>query len=81
MKQTVEEAADEYMKILPVRAAIKCGDIEDLESHIKVAFKSGAEWMEEQTKTSEKRRMCLIDKNKTCNLCHECDIMIMNPSY
>lgn len=72
MKQTVEEAADEYMKTLPVRDAIKCGDIEDLESHIKVAFKSGAEWMEEQTKTSK-------NKNKPCNLCHECDINISNP--
>lgn len=49
MKQTVEAAADEYMKILPVRAAIKCGDIEDLESHIKVAFKSGAEWKSNQS--------------------------------
>lgn len=49
MKQTVEEAAREYMKTLPVRAAIKCGDIEDLESHIKVAFKSGAEWQSNQS--------------------------------
>lgn len=49
MKQTVEEAAREYMKTLPVRAAIKCGDIEDLESHIKVAFKSGAEWQSDQS--------------------------------
>jgi hypothetical protein len=48
MKQTIEEAASEYMNIPPVKAAIKCGDIEDLESHIKVAFKNGAEWKHEK---------------------------------
>lgn len=48
MKQTAEEAANEYMETLPVKAAIKCGDIEDLESHIKLAFKSGAEWKQKQ---------------------------------
>lgn len=48
MKQKIEEAACEYMDILPVKSAIKCGDIEDLESHIKVAFKSGAEWQAKQ---------------------------------
>ena len=49
MKQAVEEAASEYMNIPPVKAAIKCGDIEDLESHIKVAFESGAEWQSKQS--------------------------------
>lgn len=44
MNETVEVAASEYMNIPPVKAAIKCGDLEDLESHIKVAFKAGAEW-------------------------------------
>lgn len=48
MKQTLEEAANEYMNILPVKSAIKCCDIEDLESHIKIAFKAGAEWMAKQ---------------------------------
>ena len=49
MKQTVNEAASEYMNIPPVKASIKCGDIEDLESHIKVAFKNGAEWQAGQS--------------------------------
>lgn len=49
MKQTIEEAASEYMNIPPVKAAIKCGDIEDLESHIKVAFESGAKWQAKQS--------------------------------
>lgn len=49
MKQTVEQAANEYMETLPVKAAIKCGDIEDLESHIKVAFKTGYEWQSKQS--------------------------------
>lgn len=49
MKQTVQEAAKEYMNIQPVQAAIKCGDLEDLESHIKVAFKRGAAWQSQQS--------------------------------
>lgn len=49
MKQTLEQAANEYMETLPVKAAIKCGDIEDLESHIKVAFKTGYEWQAKQS--------------------------------
>lgn len=49
MKQILEEAACEYMSIPPVKSAIRCGEIEDLESHIKIAFKAGAEWQEEQS--------------------------------
>lgn len=49
MKQTLEEASREYMNIPPVKSAIKCGDVEDLESHIKVAFKEGAEWQAKQS--------------------------------
>ena len=41
--KNIEEAAEEYMNIPPVKAAIKCGDVEDLESHIKVAYKNGWE--------------------------------------
>lgn len=48
MKETLEEAAREYMNIPPVKAAIKCGNIEDLETHIKVSFKAGAEWQAKQ---------------------------------
>lgn len=43
MKQTIEEGACKYMDILPVKLVIKYGDIEDLGSHIKVAFKAGTE--------------------------------------
>jgi hypothetical protein len=42
--KTIEEAAEEYINILPIKAAIEDGDIEDLTSHIKVAYKNGAEW-------------------------------------
>lgn len=45
MERTIEEQAREYMNTPPVKAAIKCGDIEDLESHIKVAFKNGTNWL------------------------------------
>lgn len=40
-EEQIGVAANEYMEIPPIRAAIKCGDIEDLESHIKVAYANG----------------------------------------
>ena len=45
----LEKAARGYMNIPPVKSAIKCGDIEDLESHIKIAFRNGAQWQAEQS--------------------------------
>lgn len=29
----------------------------------------------------KQRTMCLKDKTKVCNLCHECDVDVLNPSY
>lgn len=29
----------------------------------------------------KQKRMCLRDKSKVCDLCHECDIDILNPRY
>ena len=28
-----------------------------------------------------KKNMCLKNKTKICNLCHECDVDVLNPSY
>lgn len=43
------------------------------------AFIAGVEWA---GKSKEKdKSMCLKDKTKACNLCHECDINVMNPNY
>jgi hypothetical protein len=27
------------------------------------------------------KRMCIEDKTKACNLCHECDVYVLNPNY
>lgn len=32
-------------------------------------------------KESESKRMCLRHETKVCNLCHKCDIEILNPRY
>lgn len=52
--------------------AIDVGDMER-------AFIAGVEWAE---KNKEKpKKMCLRDKSNVCNLCHECDVSVLNPSY
>ena len=40
-EEQIREAANEYMETPPVSAAIRCGDVEDLVSHIKVAYANG----------------------------------------
>lgn len=32
-------------------------------------------------KQKKPKQMCLRDRSKVCNLCHECDIDISNPRY
>lgn len=39
--EEIRKAAGEYMNMPSVKAAIKCGDVEDLASHIKVAYANG----------------------------------------
>ena len=72
MKQTVEDAANEYCRR-------HIADLEGLVLSMVNAFKAGAEWAE-KNKTQSKV-MCLIDKTKICNQCHECDVHILNPNY
>lgn len=43
------------------------------------AFIAGAKWVS-QNKVKHKI-MCLRDKTKICNLCHECDVDVLNPNY
>lgn len=43
------------------------------------AFIAGVEWAEKNKAKS--KTMCLRDKTKVCNLCHECDVDVLNPSY
>lgn len=43
----------------------------------KVIVCSSIDWhYPENTKS-----MCLRNKSKVCNLCHECDVSVLNPSY
>lgn len=32
------------------------------------------------TTFNNKQRTCVLDKSKRCNLCHKCDIDVMNPT-
>lgn len=53
-----------------------CPDSLELD-HIKVIICSSIDWYyPEKTKS-----MCLRDKSKVCNLCHECDVYVLNPNY
>lgn len=27
------------------------------------------------------KNMCIRDRTKVCNLCHECDVYVLNPNY
>lgn len=43
--EEIRKAAGEYMNMPSVKAAIKCGDVEDLASHIKVAYANGMRYV------------------------------------
>lgn len=43
----------------------------------KEGFEKGVEWAEKNRKKA--KTICFIDKTKTCNLCHECDVNVLNP--
>lgn len=31
--------------------------------------------------TKRNKNMCIRDSTKVCNLCHECDVYVLNPNY
>ncbi|MCU6767372.1 hypothetical protein OCV73_00145 [Barnesiella propionica] len=43
------------------------------------AFIAGVEWA--QKNKAKSKAVCLRDKDKICNLCHECDVNVLNPNY
>lgn len=51
-----------------------CPDSSELD-HIKLIVYSSIDWH------YPIKKMCLRDKTKECNLCHECDVYVLNPSY
>ena len=52
-----------------------CPDSLELD-HIKVIICSSIDWF-----YPEKKSMCHKDKTKVCNLCHKCDVDVLNPNY
>ncbi|WFE84946.1 hypothetical protein [Parabacteroides chongii] len=46
---------------------------------VRRSFEAGAAWAEKNKEKSKVR--CLRDSTKTCNLCHDCDIYVLNPNY
>lgn len=53
-----------------------CPDSLELD-HIKLIVCSSIDWIYPK----KTKNMCLKDKTKKCNLCHECDVSVLNPSY
>ena len=79
MKQAVEEAAKKYADRIyqPVDRGI-------LHKETQKDFIAGAEWQAKQIIEVNKvkpKTMCLRDKSKVCNLCHDCDVYVLNPNY
>lgn len=51
---------------------INTGDVER-------AFIAGVEWAEKNK--VKPKTMCLRDKSKACNLCHDCDVYVLKSNY
>lgn len=49
------------------------------ETFARSMFRAGVEWA--QKNKAQPRSMCLKDKTKVCNLCHDCDVDVLNPNY
>lgn len=45
--------------------------------HIEAVLRSSIDWIY----PDKPKAMCIRDKTKVCNLCHECDVDVWNPSY
>lgn len=90
MKQSLDEAAYCYATD---KTDFRRDVLKEVDSDNYVARKSdcindflaGAKWQRKQfTKTNiEESRgiMCIKDRTKVCNQCHECDVYVLNPSY
>lgn len=70
----IQEAAKEYADSL-----YEPSDRGILYRETQNDFIAGAKWAEKNKANS--KAMCLRDKTKECNLCHECDVSVLNPSY
>lgn len=77
----IEKAAEKY--------ALECQreegypspmyDSYDAKNMRECAFIAGVEWVEKNK--VKPKTMCLRDKSKACNSCHDCDVYVLNPNY
>lgn len=76
--ETIEQAAEAYQEAM--RKVDNDSSYDDIDVDVirYVAFMAGAEWSE---KKSNHKNMCLRDRTKICDLCHECDVDVLNPNY
>lgn len=72
MSKDMKEAAKQY-------AEIEMKKVLNVRATAERSFIAGVEWAEKNKANS--KAMCLRDKTKKCNLCHECDVYVLNPSY
>lgn len=72
MSKNMKEAAKQY-------AEIEMKKVLNVRATAERSFIAGAKWAEKNKANS--KAMCLRDKTKECNLCHECDVNVLNPSY
>lgn len=45
----------------------------------RIGFMEGARWADRSR--AKTKLICLKDKTKVCNQCHDCDVDVLNPSY
>lgn len=76
--ETIGQAAEAYQEAMRKVDNDRTYDSIDVDAIRYVAFRAGAEWAE---KKSNHKNMCLRDRTKICNLCHECDVDVLNPNY
>lgn len=79
MEESIKEVAKDYAEKVRRSSYIHSMGYGYESKHLIEAFIAGFGYANENKKLS--KQTCLRDKNKICNLCHECDVDILNPSY
>lgn len=79
MEESIKEVARDYAEKVRKSSYIHSMGYGYESEHLREAFIAGYEYANGNKKSS--KLTCLRDKNKICNLCHECDVDILNPIY
>lgn len=84
-QEEIEKAAEKHADGLRVIPGIPGALVPMFHDIAKSSYLQGAQdflgKQENNAEKSEKKRVCLRDRTKVCNLCHECDIDISNPYH